>query len=537
MNTSAKKLIRTIKSKLASQQGRPASMGDVARAVGVSRVSIGNWENGKFEITEASMKRLEETISKLNGRVASKLPVEVAPRHKVAKKHPKSAAKVTVKRGKSKLAEALSGVDKQLGPAKKQEQKASQKRKLGIPVWTGMKIPNESAELEKVKKFITSVGIKPYNHPTGVVRDDGKVYWQFVAEFTPKSMDTIIKLHNDHNRTVGVERSKQYAQDMHGEDWGFTGEPILFNEHGHLLDGQNRLNAGRAYGRPLVFSVGFGLSNTAAGFMGRGYTRSNNHQVQMEGWDFVAVRTATVGLIHRFETSDEDHDYLEQNGQGVKFRGARCERLNSHYADELGPVVRFVHGLRWGIGRAALSKHVAAFMLMLMSRRSVHAARYFMLALVDATHALPGSPIYALRVRLMKLANEKVQAPGKHRQNVSQTVGRGVDTNALVSRATEAIVMRTIASAWNSFCSAKKNTTGKFRVSTSECGSTSEALRNLATPGKAALKEAEALTDETLQVIERRAAACLEKEKRTYHAKNCDEGDVKLDAIKRALEI
>lgn len=542
MSVLAKKLIRQIRKRIKTKQGREATQADVAQLVGVSGTSIANWEAGKFVVTGESMQKLEEALTKLE--IDAPIPAELAPRHEAKHRSSKSTGKngkVAHKNGVAstgggKLAAVLGDFAK--GGVVDVNVKTEKKPKAppGHPVATSdMKIPNEKAEAAKLAKFIKKVGIRPLNAATSVLCDDGGVFWQFVAEFTPAAMELLIKQYNEHNRVVGADRSKQYALDMNNNNWGFTGEPILFSRDGELLDGQNRLNAGRAYGRPLVFAVGFGVEPSAIRFMGRHFVRSNAHQGQAEGWSYNTVRTPTLGLLHRFERSiGAEKDYLEENGTGVRVGGARHEQLNSHYGQELDDALAFIHGLRWGIGRNVLPKHIATFMFMLMGRQSIEAARYFMLSLADATYALPGSPIYALRNRLLKMVADKRSSPGKHKQLVVTQIGKG-ETNAMIARGTEAIIMRTIASAWNSFCAGKKNTSGTFKAAYDGV-TTTEVLQGLHKPCPRALKEVEAFTPEALDAVLKRAEACRLKEERAAKRKNSDDGDVKLNAIKRAIE-
>lgn len=412
------------------------------------------------------------------------------------------------------------------------EEKAKASRH-GHPVWSGMKIPNRRQEEAKLARFIDSIGIRPLNPATGVLCDDGSVFWQFCAEFPPKAMATIIKKHNEHNRQVGPERAKQYASDISCDNWGFTGEPILFSGTGDLLDGQNRTIAGLACDKTMIFAVGFGLTAKAFRSMGRHLARSNAHLNQAEGRSYTHVRTPTLSLIRRFEKSGDAHDYLEETGAGIRLGGPQQTKLNEYYKDELEPALTFIHGLRWGVGTGALPKHVATLMFMLMARQSPEAARYFMLSVADATHAMPGSPAYALRNKLLKLYGDRRNNPGRHRANVSEQIGKG-ENSAVIARGTEALIMRNFAFAWNSFCAGRKNSSGSF---VNHNGSTTTPiLRSMSKPGPKALEEAKALGTEAVTAILKRAEACREFEEQKAIRKNTDEGDVKLSAIKKSIE-
>lgn len=522
MKSNAKNLIRRIKKSITARGGAAASRAAVARLVGVSETSVKNWETGKT-VTEEMMRKLEDALAGLGNGVTGTL----APPEEVVGK--KAAKKQRDKRGSS-----LKDIVGNLAPPPPAD-KDTVKRVHGTPIWNGMKIPNQKEEEAKLAKFIATVGIKQLSPASGVLCDNGKVYWQFVAEFPPKAMTYIVKKLNEHNRQVGHDRGVQYGLDMKADNWGWTGVPILFSENGDLLDGQNRMLAGRAYGKPLVFSVGFGLSPTAIKFIDRGRGRDNRQQGQAEGWSYNHTRSLVLGLLHRYDKSQDGVDNLQAPTPGSsRFGGQRNEDLNRHYSAELTPALEFIHGLRWGIGRNALPKHIGTFLFMFMSRVSPEAARYFMLALADGTHTMSGSPIYAVRHRLTKLSGDRNKEPGRHKNLVKEAIGVG-DSDVQIARGTDALIMRFVICAWNSFCAGKKNTTGNFRVS-QDGVTTAGMLANLGTPCPNALEEAKAFTAEAFEAVLTRARAVRAAEEKKAYDKNRDEGDIKHAAITKTLE-
>lgn len=59
--------------------------------------------------------------------------------------------------------------------------------------------------------------------------------------FSPERAAAILRDKNPDNRPVSVAVVKQYAKQM--VDWNLTGEPIIFDTNGNLLNGQHRLHA------------------------------------------------------------------------------------------------------------------------------------------------------------------------------------------------------------------------------------------------------------------------------------------------------
>ncbi len=531
----AKQLIQGIRKQLTSR-GLPAGSKSVGDLVGVSHGSIDNWWKGRSATTDENMAKLENALAnlKLTGGTlpSTELPPEIAPR-----KHKKARNKKTVVVGDLPAPGRLKQL---LGGLSRAEESTTEDEPThpitGNPIDSGMKIPNIDAETAKLRAFLTKLRLKAISTAAPVLCDDGRVIWHFVAQFTHESPEIIIKRCNEHNRVVGVERAKKYGRDMANRRWGYAGETIVFDSNEDLIDGQNRMNALRAYYKEfpdaplLAFLVVVGVNREASTFSGRGFTRSNIHQNQMEGRAYDSVRSLTMNMIHRGEQSGDGRDYMEELGSD-KLESSRQTVLNEFYADEIDPALEFVHGLDWRIGTKALSKHVAVFMLMVLSRKSPQAARFFMKSIADGTLALPGPPLCALRARLGTVAQA---GPGPRAGIVLKQINKG-DSVGQISRASEAMVMRYIAAGWNSFCSGKKNTAGKFHAHGDGSMTTIQILGDLAEPGPKALREAEQFTPEAHEKVISKARLLREAAQAKMVRKNRDDDDSKLDTIAKSF--
>ena len=62
-----------------------------------------------------------------------------------------------------------------------------------------------------------------------------------VVQISPELAMYILENLNVGNRTPKVRSIKLYSRDMANNNWSLTGQPIVFGNHGYLLDGQNRL--------------------------------------------------------------------------------------------------------------------------------------------------------------------------------------------------------------------------------------------------------------------------------------------------------
>lgn len=84
-----------------------------------------------------------------------------------------------------------------------------------------------------------------------------------------------------HQRPIRISHIESLAGDMTRGEWDFTGEPIIFDDNGQLIDGQHRLEAVLLSGVSLDFVVTRGVAAKSYRNIDRGVTRSvadNNPQ-------------------------------------------------------------------------------------------------------------------------------------------------------------------------------------------------------------------------------------------------------------------
>lgn len=63
-----------------------------------------------------------------------------------------------------------------------------------------------------------------------------------VVDVTPRIAEAWLKK-NTKNRSIRKHLLERYASDMRSGLWKLTGEPIIFNCDGTLIDGQHRLQS------------------------------------------------------------------------------------------------------------------------------------------------------------------------------------------------------------------------------------------------------------------------------------------------------
>jgi len=80
-----------------------------------------------------------------------------------------------------------------------------------------------------------------------------------VVQFSPELAEFILKEKNLGNRAQKVRQIRRYSEDMSHDNWSLTGQPIVFGNHGNLLDGQNRLAACVKANVPFTTHAVFGV--------------------------------------------------------------------------------------------------------------------------------------------------------------------------------------------------------------------------------------------------------------------------------------
>ena len=88
---------------------------------------------------------------------------------------------------------------------------------------------------------------------------------------------------NHQNRTLSQKTVDQYAADMAAGKWTFTGQAIIFDAAGRLIDGQHRLTAQIKANVTLEWLVVVGVETETRDYIDIGRPRSVGAQLQIKG--------------------------------------------------------------------------------------------------------------------------------------------------------------------------------------------------------------------------------------------------------------
>ena len=210
-----------------------------------------------------------------------------------------------------------------------------------------------------------------------------------IINVTPAMAQEWLENHENY-RAERKHRVSQYASAMARGEWQCPGPPLAFDRSGKLLDGQNRLSAVVMTGFTVPFVCLFGYEAKAASVFDRGLPRRHADTLAQEGFrDTNALSAALTRLywllLKRPDTMTLNPSYAQLRGVLEDHPGLidACIRANNT-------------ALRTLVPRAWLSPAIY-----LCRRSDSEAADVFFEQLKTGANLQPGSPVKALRDRLL----------------------------------------------------------------------------------------------------------------------------------------
>lgn len=118
-----------------------------------------------------------------------------------------------------------------------------------------------------------------------------------VETITPESAKSYLRQRNELNRNVSKAAIVRYARDMSEGRWTITGEAIIFDNTGKLIDGHHRLTAAVEHGVTFQSLVIRGVEPDAATDIDGGRARTAAHMAHMRGVTDAVCKCAIVNLL------------------------------------------------------------------------------------------------------------------------------------------------------------------------------------------------------------------------------------------------
>ncbi len=174
---------------------------------------------------------------------------------------------------------------------------------------------------------------------------------------------------NDANRHIRKKKVEQYARDMANGDWTESNDAISLDEDGKLLNGQHRLSAIVAHGKPVELLVARGLPRGSQLSMDSGVPRQFGDHLKMSGGMPNATSYASLSRQMFLLESDvhqsgqvsraEQQGWLEQNADDAHSAVA-ASRAAYRYVDANVTALAMAHILVSRVNGPALADHYLA---------------------------------------------------------------------------------------------------------------------------------------------------------------------------------
>jgi hypothetical protein len=124
---------------------------------------------------------------------------------------------------------------------------------------------------------------------------------------TPEQAQQVLEHHNPRNRRIDKRRVQAYAEAMRRGEWKLTGQGIIFDLGGNLLNGQHRLMACVEANVPLVTLVVRGASPDTLDAIDTGKARSLADNLTIQGERNAKVLAQALGWLNRLLLGEFGH--------------------------------------------------------------------------------------------------------------------------------------------------------------------------------------------------------------------------------------
>lgn len=196
---------------------------------------------------------------------------------------------------------------------------------------------------------------------------------------------------NAHNRPLQRNRVRSLAAAMRSGKWALNGETVIVSEQGTLLDGQHRLKAVTEYGQSVPMLIAYGAADDSFETIDTGKARSAGDILGMQGFKVPGKVAASAKLvwqmIHQVPlTIAAPPVYLSQVAERFPAIEKWACKTAGMGVDTIVPT----------------STLIAALTYLEDIAKKPETAEAFFAALTEGTSLEQGSPVLALRNRLIR---------------------------------------------------------------------------------------------------------------------------------------
>lgn len=221
-----------------------------------------------------------------------------------------------------------------------------------------------------------------------------------VEEVSPELAEEWLKK-NTKNRRLSKGDVKKLVDAMESGDWGLSTDAIGFDTRGKLVNGQHRLHAVVAYGKPVKFLVARGLPPKVFQYLDTGRKRNGTDVFSIEANEHPDVLAMSARLL-----------IGRMNGQGIlsgSVSNARLIKLVHQYSgivDSVNAIVQ-VNQDSDGFLRQLMNLGIAACFHFIANSAGISGVEKFFSDLANLESGEKNSPTTKLRNLLLK--NKKAE--------------------------------------------------------------------------------------------------------------------------------
>lgn len=175
---------------------------------------------------------------------------------------------------------------------------------------------------------------------------------------TPKMAEEWLTGNVD-NRNLREARVLQHSQVLQRGEWELTGDCLVFDEDGTLLNGQHRLSAVVVTGIPARFVILRGVPSKAQEVMDTGLSRTLGDQLQRRGVPYYTYVSSALFWLHRMTYSEATGiaHYAEPSLRPSFRQLLSLYEKNQELAEEAPRIGRHVNNLKVRAGATLAIYH------------------------------------------------------------------------------------------------------------------------------------------------------------------------------------
>jgi hypothetical protein len=225
----------------------------------------------------------------------------------------------------------------------------------------------------------------------------------------PEIAEYILDNLNPKNRTINKGHVDSLVRDMQNGSWmGHVADEIIFDNEGHLNNGQHRLTAIIKSELPQTFAFRFGLDPKCRLVEGRGRTKQSSDTLSMlEGSDTPhrTSRAAIARLIYGFI-----HDQVRPqvySGNAKPTNSEMMDMIYDHFNQDILDSLNFVNSI--GIGKITIVTNAAFLHFLFKNSTNGKKADEFFTKLASGANLDVDNPILVIKNRFTDFRKDKLR--------------------------------------------------------------------------------------------------------------------------------